>query len=78
VLLALAFALVFAFAGPVLPARPIVVRVAIALVGSAWQLGALLARGIVAIPSTSGTRPATDGRVLARPCLVDVAGPSLG
>ena len=74
----LALALVFAFAGLVLPARPVLLSVAIALVGSAWRLGALLARGIVAIPSTSGTRPATDGRVLARPCLVDVAGPSLG
>ena len=51
-LLALA-GLVLALAGLVLPARPVLVRVAIALVGSAWRLGALVAGGIVAIPRTS-------------------------
>ena len=47
--------LVFAcvFAGLVLPARPVLLRFAIALVGSAWRLGALVAGGIVAIPRTS-------------------------
>jgi hypothetical protein len=45
--------LVSALAGFVLPARRVLVRVAIALVGSAWWLGALVAGGIVAIPSTS-------------------------
>jgi hypothetical protein len=49
----LALALVFAFARLVLPARPVLLRVAVALVGSAWRLGALVARGIVAIPRTS-------------------------
>jgi hypothetical protein len=55
VLLALAFAFVFAFAfaGLVLAARPVVLSVAIALVGSAWRLGALGAGGIAAIPRTS-------------------------
>ena len=52
-LLALALALVLALAGFVLAARPVLVCVAIALVGSAWRLGALVAGGIVAIPRTS-------------------------
>ena len=51
-LLALA-GLVLALAGLVFPARPILVRVASALVGSAWRLGALVPRRIVAIPRTS-------------------------
>jgi hypothetical protein len=46
-------ALVFAFAGLVLPARPVLLRVAISLVGLAWRLGAQGAGGIVAIPRTS-------------------------
>ena len=52
-LLALALALVLALAGFVLAARPVLVCVAIALVGSAWRLCALVAGGIVAIPRTS-------------------------
>jgi hypothetical protein len=54
VLLAFALAgLVLALAGLILTARPVLVRVAIALGGSAWRRGALVARGIVAIPRTS-------------------------
>ena len=49
----LALALVLALARFVLAARPVLVCVAIALVGSAWRLGALVAGGIVAIPRTS-------------------------
>jgi hypothetical protein len=50
---AVLLALVFAFALLVLPTRPVLLSFAIALVGSAWRLGALVAGGIVAIPSTS-------------------------
>jgi hypothetical protein len=54
VLLVLVLAgLVFALAGLVLTARPVLLRVAIALVGSARRLGALVAGGIAAIPRTS-------------------------
>jgi hypothetical protein len=48
-----AMLLALALAGLVLAARPILLSFAISLVGSAWRLGALVARGIVAIPRTS-------------------------